>query len=99
MGKNKKINISIVVISTITTFLQTLIISIESIYKNIIIQIVSAILNAIIVALQSLQLNIKRINSFAKTQNVLPSIVIGRIQNDIKDYTFMSSYKDKYKWI
>ena len=45
------------------------------------------------------KLNIKRINSFAKTQNVLPSIVIGRIQNDIKDYTFMSSYKDKYKWI
>ena len=40
----------------------------------------------------------KRIG-FAKTQNVLPSIVIGRIQNDIKDYTFMSSYKDKYKWI
>lgn len=45
------------------------------------------------------KLNINTINNFAKTQNVLPSIVIGRIQNDIKDYTFLASYRDKYKWV
>ena len=63
MGKNKKINISIIVISTITTFLQTLIISISSIYENIIFEIIVAVLNAIIVALESLQLNIKRLKT------------------------------------
>ena len=63
MGKNTKINISIVVISTITTFLQTLIIAIASVYENIIFQIVVAVLNAVIVALESLQLNIKRLKS------------------------------------
>ena len=63
MGKNTKINISIVVISTITTFLQTLIIAIATIYENIIFQIVVAVLNAVIVALESLQLNIKRLKS------------------------------------
>ena len=63
MGKNTKINISIVVISTITTFLQTLIVAIATIYENIIFQIVVAILNAVIVALESLQLNIKRLKT------------------------------------
>ena len=63
MGKNTKINISIVVISTITTFLQTLIIAIATIYENIIFQIVVAVLNAVIVALESLQLNIKRLKT------------------------------------
>ena len=63
MGKNTKINISIVVISTITTFLQTLIVAIATIYENIIFQIVVAVLNAVIVALESLQLNIKRLKS------------------------------------
>ena len=68
MGKNTKINISIIVISTITTFLQTLIISISSIYENIIFEIIVAILNAIIVALESLQLNIKRLNTRANSR-------------------------------
>ena len=63
MGKNTKINISIVVISTITTFLQTLIVAIATIYENIIFQIVVAVLNAVIVALESLQLNIKRLKT------------------------------------
>ena len=63
MGKNTKINISIIVISTITTFLQTLIVAIATIYENIIFQIVVAVLNAVIVALESLQLNIKRLKS------------------------------------
>ncbi len=63
MGKNKKINIGIVVISAIATFLQTLIITIEAIYKNVILQIISAVLNAVIVALESVQLKIKKIKS------------------------------------
>ena len=63
MGKNRKINISIITISTITTFLQTLIIAIASVYENIIFQIVVAVLNAVIVALESLQLNIKRLKT------------------------------------
>ena len=63
MGKNTKINISIVVISTITTFLQTLIVAIATIYENIIFQIVVAVLNAVIVALESLQINMKRLKT------------------------------------
>ena len=63
MGKNRKINISIITISTITTFLQTLIITITTVYENIIFQIVVAILNAVIVALESLQINMKRLKT------------------------------------
>ena len=80
MGKNKKINISIIVISTITTFLQTLIVAIATIYENIIFQIVVAVLNAVIVALESLQLNIKRLksreNSRRNSQNEIQDIEI-----------------------
>ena len=80
MGKNTKINISIVVISTITTFLQTLIVAIATIYENIIFQIVVAVLNAVIVALESLQLNIKRLktreNSRRNSQNEIQDIEI-----------------------
>ena len=80
MGKNTKINISIIVISTITTFLQTLIIAIATIYENIIFQIVVAVLNAIIVALESLQLNIKRLksreNSRRNSQNEIQDLEI-----------------------
>lgn len=39
------------------------------------------------------------ITKFAKSQNVKPGILIGRIQNDINDYTFMTKYKERYKWI
>lgn len=80
MGKNTKINISIIVISTITTFLQTLIIAIATIYENIIFQIVVAVLNAVIVALESLQLNIKRLksreNSRRNSQNEIQDLEI-----------------------
>ena len=80
MGKNTKINISIVVISTITTFLQTLIVAIATIYENIIFQIVVAVLNAVIVALESLQLNIKRLktreNSRRNSQNEIQDLEI-----------------------
>lgn len=43
-------------------------------------------------------INISEIKKFADSQNVIPSIVIGRIQNDIKDYSFMSKYRERYKW-
>lgn len=42
--------------------------------------------------------DIATINKFAKSQNVKPGIVIGRIQNEFNDYTFMSDYKERYKW-
>lgn len=38
------------------------------------------------------------IKAFAKKENVIPSIVIGRIQREIDDYTFMAKYKTRYKW-
>ena len=63
MGRNTKINISIVVISTIATSLQTLTVAISSIFNNIALQIVTAVMNAIIVGLESLQLNIKRLKT------------------------------------
>ena len=43
-------------------------------------------------------LNVHTISEFAKTQGVLPEIVIGRIQNDTKDYSFLTKYKEKYVW-
>ena len=63
MGKNKKINISIVIISGLITFLQTLIISISSINQNVIFQIIVAVLSAIVVSLEGVQMNLKRIKS------------------------------------
>lgn len=84
MGKNRKINISIIVISTITTFLQTLIISISSIYENIIFEIIVAILNAIIVALESLQLNIKRLKTRANSRRNSDEIQASPVNTDIE---------------
>jgi HTH-type transcriptional regulator/antitoxin HigA len=43
-------------------------------------------------------INYSNIKRFAEDQNVIPSVVIGRIQNDMNDYTFMSRYKTQYKW-
>ena len=63
MGRNTKINIAIVVVSTITTFLQALFLSVSGFYSHISIQIVNAVLSATIVALESFQLNIKRLKS------------------------------------
>ena len=63
MGKNRKINISIIVISALITFIQTLIISISSIYQNLIFQIVIAVLSSIVVSLEGVQMNLKRIKS------------------------------------
>lgn len=44
-------------------------------------------------------LNIENINKFSKSQNVIPTIIIGRIQNDKKDYSFLTQYKERYTWI
>ena len=49
--------------------------------------------------LKNNKLNYSNIKSFANTQGVIPSIVIGRIQNDYKDYTLFAKYKEKYKWV
>lgn len=43
-------------------------------------------------------LNIYTIKNLHKTQGVIPGIVIGRIQNDTKDYSFLAKYKEKYVW-
>lgn len=49
--------------------------------------------------LKSANFSKKAIELFAKSQNVKPGIVIGRIQNDTNDYTFMASGREKYKWV
>lgn len=69
MGKNKKINISIVVISALITFLQTLIISISSINQNLIFQIIVAVMSAIVVSLEGVQMNLNRIKSRRSSVN------------------------------
>lgn len=43
-------------------------------------------------------INIISVRNFAKTQNVLPGIVIGRIQNDQNNYSLLTKYKEKYAW-
>ena len=43
--------------------------------------------------------NISTIREFAKKEGVKPGIVIGRIQRETNDYTFMAQYKEKYKWV
>lgn len=76
MGKNKKINISIVVISALITFLQTLIISISSINQNVIFQIIVAVLSAIVVSLEGVQMNLKRIKSRRSSINSTSNISV-----------------------
>ena len=43
-------------------------------------------------------ISLSEIKRFADSQNVKPCIVIGRIQNDINDYSFMAKYRERYKW-
>ncbi len=43
-------------------------------------------------------MSLTEIKRFADSQNVKPGIVIGRIQNDINDYSFMAKYRERYKW-
>lgn len=63
MKSKKKISITIIVISAIVTFLQTVVVSISSIYENKIFQIIAAVLSASVVALQSIAMNLKKIQS------------------------------------
>ena len=63
MKSKKKISITIIIISAIVTFLQTVVVSISSIYENKIFQIISAVLSASVVALQSIAMNLKKIQS------------------------------------
>ena len=80
MGANKKINIAIIVISTIAVFLQTLILSISEIYESKIALIVIAVLNAAVVAIETLQLNLKKIKSARSSRS--NSINIERSSGD-----------------
>ena len=76
MKSKKKISITIIVISAITTFLQTLVISINTIYENKICQIISAVFSASIIALQSIAMNLKKIQSRrSSTSSDLPADV------------------------
>ncbi|MBR1377018.1 MAG: helix-turn-helix domain-containing protein [Bacilli bacterium] len=43
--------------------------------------------------------SISSIRDFAKKQDVIPSIVIGRMEKEFDDYTFMAKYRTRYKWI
>ena len=76
MGKNRKINISIIVISALITFIQTLIISISSIYQNLIFQIVIAVLSSVVVSLEGVQMNLKRIKSRRSSINSSSNISV-----------------------
>lgn len=42
--------------------------------------------------------SISKIKSFADSLNIIPSIVIGRLNKELNDYSFMSKYKVRYKW-
>lgn len=69
MGTHKKINITIIVLSAIAIFLQTLILSISTLYETKVFQVIVAILNAALVTVQSLQLNLKKIRSWNSSRN------------------------------
>lgn len=42
-------------------------------------------------------ISFSNIEKFAYSQNVKPGIVIGRIQNDLNNYSFLTKYREKYK--
>lgn len=44
------------------------------------------------------EFDIGTIKEFAKKQNVKPGIVIGRLQNEFNNYSFLTSYRERYKW-
>ena len=80
MGRNTKINISIVVISTIATVIQSITVAISSLFSSIALPIITAVMNAIIVGLQSLQLNIKRLKSRSNSIDIpeVDKVEVGR---------------------
>ena len=73
MGAHKKINITIIVLSSVAIFLQTLILSISALSDSKSIQIIVAVLNAALVAIQSLQLNLKKIRSYRNSPAETPN--------------------------
>ena len=83
MKSKKKISITIIIISAIVTFLQTVVVSISSIYENKIFQIISAVLSASVVALQSIAMNLKKIQSRrSSTSSDLPEDIEVENNND-----------------
>ena len=105
MGRNTRINIAIVTVSTITTFLQALFLSVSSFYSHISIQIVNAVLSATIVALESFQLNIKRLksrensrrNSSDEASTQLRSASVVEVPTSIKDLSEVDDEKVEEK--
>lgn len=85
MGRNTRINIAIVTVSTITTFLQALFLSVSSFYSHISIQIVNAVLSATIVALESFQLNIKRLKSRENSRRNSSDEVVDHSLTEVDD--------------
>lgn len=70
MITHKKINISIIVISTLAVFLQTLIITIQNIFDNLPSKLSVGILNSILVAIEALQINLEKLKSkYSSTRN------------------------------
>ena len=63
MITHKKINISIIIISTLAVFLQTLIITIQNIFDNLPSKLSVGILNSILVAIEALQINLEKLKS------------------------------------
>ena len=48
--------------------------------------------------IEKMPLTLENINLFAKKQKVKPYIVIGRIQKEKDDYSFLAKHKVQYKW-
>ena len=63
-----KINVTIIVISSLAIFLQTLIMAVQNIFDNLASQLCVGILNAILVAIEALQINLEKIKSKRSTR-------------------------------
>lgn len=66
MGKNKRFNISIIIISSVAVFLQTLNVSLEEWDDSKAAQFIIILLNSALITLQSLQINLKRLKKQEK---------------------------------
>ena len=60
MSYHRKINITIIILSSVAVFLQTLLLAIQTLYDTKIFQIIVAVINATLIAIQSVQLNLKK---------------------------------------
>ena len=61
MGRNKRINITIIILSSVTIFLQTLTVSLEDVGDSKVAEYLTMIINAALITIQTLQLNLKKI--------------------------------------